>query len=49
MTRSPQPDQPKKKRRLRKLLILGTAVAAAFSYRQRKIASNEESTWRPAG
>ncbi len=42
MTDNPETTEPKKKKhRLRKLVLLASAVAAVAGYRQRKLAAND--------
>ena len=44
---APMTETPKKKHRLRKLLVLAGVVAAAFGYRNKKMAENERAAGRP--
>jgi hypothetical protein len=40
-------ETPKKKHRLRKLLVLAGVVGAAFGYRNKKMAENDRAAGRP--
>jgi hypothetical protein len=42
-----KPPKPKKKRRLRKVVMLASVIAAVVGYRERKMSDNEASPRQP--